>query len=150
LDRRGVRIPLHRLQPWRCEMACVSLSFRSREAKLMTCYMYERLYTGFGLVIGLTELLQIVTISNYSAIAISHTERFTTEGPVFSVCCVFTSLRLVTASNSVASSASAFTPLLAGDSLTTNSKPRLVLLITPRHGPHGKQPSQELVYCGVT
>jgi hypothetical protein len=35
------------------------------------------LYTGFGLVIGFTELLQNVTTSNYSAIANSHTLHFT-------------------------------------------------------------------------
>jgi hypothetical protein len=38
----------------------------------------EWLYTGFGLVIGFTEQLQIVTTSNYSAIANSHTLKFTT------------------------------------------------------------------------
>jgi hypothetical protein len=38
----------------------------------------EWLYTGFGLVIGFTEHLQIVTAINYSAIANSHTLQFTT------------------------------------------------------------------------
>jgi hypothetical protein len=33
---------------------------------------------GFGLVIGFTKYLQIVTTSNYSAVANSHTLQFTT------------------------------------------------------------------------
>jgi hypothetical protein len=34
---------------------------------------------GFGLVIGFTEHLQIITTSNYSAITSSHSQEFTTE-----------------------------------------------------------------------
>jgi hypothetical protein len=70
---------------------------------------------------GFVELLQNVTASNYSAIANSHTLQFTTaRTKIFSVCCVFTSRRLVTASNAVASLASVFTPWLAGDCIPTN------------------------------
>jgi hypothetical protein len=40
--------------------------------------MYEILQTGFGLVIGFTEHLQIVTTSTYNAIANSYTLQITT------------------------------------------------------------------------
>jgi hypothetical protein len=68
---------------------------------------------------GFIDHLQIVTTSNYSAISNSHTLQFTTactmssQSAVFSTCC-----RLVTASNAVVTSASAFTFLLSGDCLT--------------------------------
>jgi hypothetical protein len=42
------------------------------------CHAYAWLYTEFGLVIGFIELLQNVTASNYSTIANSHTQQFTT------------------------------------------------------------------------
>jgi hypothetical protein len=42
------------------------------------CHVTEWLQTGFGLVIGLNKHLQIVTTSNYSAIANSHILQFTT------------------------------------------------------------------------
>jgi hypothetical protein len=66
-------------------------------------HLYERLQTGFGLVIEFIDQLQIVTTSNYSAVANSHTLQFTTARAVFSVCCIFTGCRLVTAFNVVAS-----------------------------------------------
>jgi hypothetical protein len=50
------------------------------------------------LVIGFIEHLQIVTTSNYSAIANSHTLQFTTARKKYSVCCVFASRCLVAAS----------------------------------------------------
>jgi hypothetical protein len=68
---------------------------------------------GFGLVIGFVELLQNVAVKNYSAVHYSAYE-------FFSVCCVFTGCRLITASNAVDSSASVFTSLLAGYYLTAN------------------------------
>jgi hypothetical protein len=61
--------------------------------------------------------LELVTTCNYSAIANSHTLKFPSALIKFSVCCVFTSRCLVTASNAVASSASVFTPLLVDDCL---------------------------------
>jgi hypothetical protein len=44
------------------------------------CHVYEWLETGFGLVIGFIRLLQLVSTSNYSAIANSDTLQFTTSG----------------------------------------------------------------------
>jgi hypothetical protein len=56
------------------------------------------------------------TASNYSALAdLSHTLQFTTTCNAFSVCCIFTDCRLVTASNAADPSASVFTSLLAGE-----------------------------------
>jgi hypothetical protein len=74
----------------------------------------------FGLVIGLTEHLHIVTSSNSMAIANSHTIMFITASTKTSQTAVFTCC-LVTVSNAVASSASVFTSLQAGDFLTYNS-----------------------------
>jgi hypothetical protein len=83
--------------------------------------MTEWLLTGFGLIIGYIEHLQIVTTSNYNAIANSHTPQFTTAHiKVFSVFCMFTGCRLITAFNAVALSASVLTLLLARDCLTTH------------------------------
>jgi hypothetical protein len=62
-------------------------------------------YTGFGLIIGFADNLQIVTTSNYNTISNSHDQQFSTA---FSVCCVFTSRCLVTASNGGRSPYSAF------------------------------------------
>jgi hypothetical protein len=66
------------------------------------------LYTGFWLVIGLTELLRPVTTSNYKRFTNSRTLHFTrAHSWVFSACCVFTSL-LITTSNSGRSPSSGF------------------------------------------
>jgi hypothetical protein len=74
------------------------------------------------LVIGFNELLQNIVTNNYTANTNSHTLQFTTSfNKAFSVCCIFTSCCLVMASNTIASSASVFTSLLAGDFLTSNS-----------------------------
>jgi hypothetical protein len=48
------------------------------------CCLYELLQTGFGLIIGFTEHLQIVT-TNISAIANSHTLQFTSQSYVSSL-----------------------------------------------------------------
>jgi hypothetical protein len=77
--------------------------------------------TPFELVIGFIELLQNVTTINYSANANSHSAVHYSMYEIFSVCCIFTGCPLVTASNAVASSASVFTSLLAGNCLTTYS-----------------------------
>jgi hypothetical protein len=44
----------------------------------------EWLWTGFGLVIGFIEHLQIVTTSSYSAIANSHIQQYITARTMFS------------------------------------------------------------------
>jgi hypothetical protein len=85
-----------------------------------------------GLVTGFIELLQIVTRRNYSAIANSYTLQFTTARTKFSQSSVSsTRCRLVTASNTVVSSASRLhsycpatvsqTNFQAGGHLTPNS-----------------------------
>jgi hypothetical protein len=74
----------------------------------------------FGLVIGFIDHAHIVTASTYGAIANSHTLQFITARTKSSVCCVLTSRYLLTAFNAVASSASVFTSLLAGECLTTD------------------------------
>jgi hypothetical protein len=73
--------------------------------------IYRNLYT------------QLVTTSNYSAIRNSHSAIHYSTYEVFSVCCTFTGCRLVTASNAVASSASAFTSLLSHNSYSSNCRP---------------------------
>jgi hypothetical protein len=67
------------------------------------------------MVIGFNEHLENVT----TAVTLIHTLCSSLES-VRSLCCNFTGCRLVTASNIVASSASVFTFLLAGDYVTTN------------------------------
>jgi hypothetical protein len=73
------------------------------------------------MVIGFIVYLQNVTTSNCSAIANSHTLQFATALIKSSHSAVFTGCDLVTASNAVTSSASAFMSLQAGVCLTTNS-----------------------------
>jgi uncharacterized PurR-regulated membrane protein YhhQ (DUF165 family) len=64
--------------------------------------IFELLYAGFELVIGFIEHFQIVTTSNYSAIANSHIVQFTTAHTQSSQF-VFSSCFLVTDPNSVLS-----------------------------------------------
>jgi hypothetical protein len=65
---------------------------------------------------------QLVTTSNYSAIANLHTLQITRAyAKSFPACNVFTGRFLLTASNSADSSVSALTPLPAGYRLTTDS-----------------------------
>jgi hypothetical protein len=75
---------------------------------------------GFRFVIGFIQYFHIATTSNYNAIANVHTAVHYSTHWVFSVCYICTGCRLITASKNVASSASVFTPLLAGDCLTIN------------------------------
>jgi hypothetical protein len=93
----------------------------SFQAHILYFHVDEWLYTGFGLVIGFTELLQNLTASNYSANNNSHNLHFTTARMKSSQSAIFTGCRLVMASNAVAPTASVFTSLLAGDCLTTHS-----------------------------
>jgi hypothetical protein len=64
---------------------------------IVTCMSNYR--PGFGLVIRFIEHFQIVTTSNYSAIANSHTLQYTISRTKSSVCRVFTSRCLVKAFN---------------------------------------------------
>jgi hypothetical protein len=53
---------------------------------------------GFGLEIGFTDHLQVITANHYNTIAHFRTFQITTaHAKSFSVCCVFTSRSLVTA-----------------------------------------------------
>jgi hypothetical protein len=61
--------------------------------------MYEQLWTWFGLVKGFIVHLQIVTTSNYSAIANSHILQFNTTLINSSQSAVFSSRCLVVTSN---------------------------------------------------
>jgi hypothetical protein len=70
--------------------------------------------TGFGLVIGIIERLQIVTTKNCNSVTILNTLRFTIALAKHSLF-VFSSGCLVTAPNTVDSSASVFTSLMATD-----------------------------------
>jgi hypothetical protein len=68
------------------------------------CHALEWLQMGYGLVIGITEHLQIVTASNYNAITtLLHSTVHYSMYWVLSVCCLFTS-HLVTASNAITTS----------------------------------------------
>jgi hypothetical protein len=73
---------------------------------------------GFGLEIGITDHLQIITINNYDIIANLHTLQITTAHikPSQSV---FTSCFPVTDLNNGDSLASVFTSLLSGEYPTT-------------------------------
>jgi hypothetical protein len=51
------------------------------------------------------------------------------------------------ASHALASSASVFMPLLTDNCLQTNKTLRIVLLITPQHGPHRKHWFQQFYCC---
>jgi hypothetical protein len=51
---------------------------QDRLLKKVYRHVYEWLQTGFGLVIGFIDLLQNVATSNYTAIANSHSQQFTT------------------------------------------------------------------------
>jgi hypothetical protein len=119
---------------------------------------------GIWLVIGFTEHLQNVATSNYSAIANANTLQFTTAHTQhYSVCCVFISRYLITAST--ISSASVLTFLSTGDCPTTvdsqlDSTPLHCTALTElnsvgrviwsRSGPHKKLRFQQFIYCCVT
>jgi hypothetical protein len=77
------------------------------------------LQTGFELKIGFIDHFntRLVTTLNYNAIADPHTLQISTAHAKSSVCFVFTSGSLVTATNSRDSSASALTSLPAGSQL---------------------------------
>jgi hypothetical protein len=109
----------------------------------------------FRLVMGFIEHLQCYRQFTHSAVNYS-------THKVFSVCCIVTGCRLVTASNVVASSASVFTSLLAYDCLITNSQTgghltptsysshcRFVITVH-RHGLHRQHRFQQFFYCCIT
>jgi hypothetical protein len=96
---------------WKVRKECVVMHTANDKTY---CHAFKWQQTEFGLVTGFTEHLQIVTTSNHSAIANSHTLQFTTAcTKVFIVC-------LVMVSNAVAPSASySMAPVLAVAYLTT-------------------------------
>jgi hypothetical protein len=63
----------------------------------------------FGLVYRFIAHLQVITTNNFSANANSHSAVHYSMYEVFSVCCIFTGCRLVTASNAIASTAHCLT-----------------------------------------
>jgi hypothetical protein len=83
---------------------------------------------GFGLVNGFTGHLQMVTTSNYSTIANSHTLQFTTARTSLLSLLYLHCLSPDNGFQRVASSVSVFTSLLAGDCLTTT--PTLLTVVS--------------------
>jgi hypothetical protein len=76
---------------------------------------------GFGVKIGFSEMLQLVTIINNNAIANLHTLKITITQAESQAVIVFTSRCSVTVPNNRDSSALVLTSLRAGYYLTTNS-----------------------------
>jgi hypothetical protein len=82
---------------------------------------------GFGLVIGFIVHLQIVTTSNYSTIANSHTQQFTTAHTKSSHSAVSSPVVRKMASNATDPSTFMFMSFLAKNCLTTNYRLRVTL-----------------------
>jgi hypothetical protein len=97
---------------------------------------------GFGLVIGYTEHLQIVTTSNYNAIDNLHNLQITIAHAKPSQS-AFTSRFPVTDLNNGDFSASVLTSLLTGEYPTTELLLQ-TFLVTSRHGPLRKHLSSLL------
>jgi hypothetical protein len=82
-------------------MITKGLSKRFQHSQVICFNIVTCMVLGFGLEIGFIDYLQVVPTSNYNAIANCHASQITTaHAKFFSVCCVFTSRFLVTASNS--------------------------------------------------
>jgi hypothetical protein len=110
-----------------CRFICLLVMCRSEMIKGFTDHLYTRLRT----------------TTNYSVSANLHNSQITpAPAKPFPACCVFTSRSLVTAFNSVDSSAS-HAQVLSSQSPVQNSTEFIapaVLVITYRHGSHRKHP----------
>jgi hypothetical protein len=107
------------------------------------------LQTGYGLVIGFTELIQNVITSNYGAIANCLNLQFTTARN--KALSLLSLLCLQSFSGNGFQQRSLFSfrfHALTARRLSPNQlNSRLVLLRTPRHAPHRKHRLQQLFYC---
>jgi hypothetical protein len=87
-----------------------------------------------------------VTTLNYSAIANLHISQITTAHAKPSQFAVSSSFP-ATASNNRDASASVLMSLLSGEYPTTELNSKLVILMTPWHGPRRKHRLQQFLYC---
>jgi hypothetical protein len=131
-------------------MAQCLINYAHRQLYLFTTNIMKYFYChvvwsdyrrGFGFDIGFTDHLQVVITNTHNTIAHFHTLQITTShAKYFPGCSIFTRCSLITASNSVYSSASALKP-------PHRRLPSNCLLITPLHGPKTKHRFQQYFYC---
>jgi hypothetical protein len=108
-----------------------------RQCAVWYCHVYEWLYTGFRLVIGFFKHLRIVTTSNCIGLSLIHT-LYNSLQQALSLLSLLYLHRLSPGSGFQRRSFLSYrVRTLTGRRLSHNSlNSRLVLLVTPRHGPH--------------